>query len=50
MRKPNESKPLKYLDLSDEEIEELILKRLKEIKYLLQEILKVLKEAGGVYE
>jgi len=39
---------LKYLNLSDEEVEELIQKRLKEMKKLLKEILEILKEAGGV--
>lgn len=38
---------LKYKDLSDDEIEELLSKRLKEIKELLKEILELLKEAGG---
>lgn len=42
------SEDLKYLNLSDEEIEELIQKRLKEMKRLLKEILEILKEAGGV--
>ncbi len=40
-------KDLKYKDLSDDEVEELLSKRLKEIKELLREILDLLKEAGG---
>ncbi len=35
---------LKYADLSDEEVEELILKRLREIKELLREIRDIFKE------
>lgn len=40
-------KDLKYKDLSDDEVEELLSKRLKQIKELLREILDLLKEAGG---
>jgi uncharacterized protein YutE (UPF0331/DUF86 family) len=39
-------KELKYKDLSDEEVEELIQKRLKEIKNVLTEIKEILQEAG----
>jgi len=37
---------LKYRDLSDDEVEELILKRLREIRGLLEEIKGVLEKAG----
>ncbi len=37
---------LKYLDKSDEEVEEELLKRLREIKELLREIRNIFKEAG----
>ncbi|MEZ0345168.1 MAG: hypothetical protein ABWK01_01275 [Infirmifilum sp.] len=37
---------LKYKDLSDEEVEELILKRLKEIRGLLEEIKTIFQKAG----
>lgn len=40
---------LKYLELSDEEVEELMLKRLKEIKQLLTEIRDILRKAGMGY-
>ncbi len=40
---------LKYLDLSDEEVEELILKRLREIKQVLSEIRDILRRAGIGY-
>lgn len=40
---------LKYLDLSDEEVEELILKRLREIKQVLSEIRDILRRAGVGY-
>jgi uncharacterized protein YutE (UPF0331/DUF86 family) len=39
-------KELKYKDLSDEEVEELIQKRLREIKNVLSEIKEILQEAG----
>ncbi|AGT35484.1 MAG: hypothetical protein QXX32_02090 [Thermofilum sp.] len=39
-------KELKYKDLSDEEVEELIQKRLREIKNVLTEIKEILQEAG----
>jgi uncharacterized protein YutE (UPF0331/DUF86 family) len=39
-------KELKYKDLSDEEVEELIQKRLREIKNVLMEIKEILQEAG----
>jgi uncharacterized protein YutE (UPF0331/DUF86 family) len=39
-------KELKYKDLSDEEVEELIRKRLREIKNVLMEIKEILQEAG----
>jgi uncharacterized protein YutE (UPF0331/DUF86 family) len=41
------SRELKYADLSDEEVEQLILKRLKEVKKLLEEIRDILKRVGG---
>lgn len=37
---------LKYKDLSDDEVEELILKRLKEIRALLEEIKTIFEKAG----
>ena len=40
---------LRYLELSDEEVEELILRRLKEIKQLLAEIRDILRKAGMEY-
>jgi len=39
-------KELKYKDLSDEEVEELIQKRLREIKKVLTEIKEILQESG----
>ncbi len=44
----NDSRTLKYVKLTDEEVEELIMARLKEIRKLLEEIVKELKEAGGL--
>ena len=41
------SKELKYADLSYEEVELLIMKRIKEMNELLREIRDLLKEAGG---
>jgi len=41
------SRELKYAELSDEEIEQLILQRLREIRKLLEEIREILKRAGG---
>ncbi len=41
-----EEKP-KYADLSDEEVEELLLKRLREMKELLREVKDLLKQIGG---
>ncbi|MCD6563743.1 MAG: hypothetical protein J7K23_07525 [Thermoproteales archaeon] len=38
---------LKYANLSDEEVEELLLKRLREMKELLREIRDLLKSIGG---
>jgi len=38
---------LKYADLSDEEVEELLLKRLREMKELLREVRDLLKQIGG---
>jgi len=40
------NKKLKYLELSDEEVEELIRERLSEMKQLLKEIRDILREAG----
>lgn len=40
---------LKYVELSDEEVEQLILQRLREIKELLREVRDVLKKASGEY-
>jgi len=40
-------KELKYADLSDEEVERLIQKRLEEIKELLKEIRDIFRKAGG---
>ncbi|WP_263971738.1 hypothetical protein [Infirmifilum lucidum] len=37
---------LKYVELSDEEVEEMVLKRLKEVKALLEEIKAIFKQAG----
>ena len=45
-----ERQKLKYLNLSDDEVDELILRKLKEINSILKEILRIFKEAGGVYE
>ncbi|MGB9709272.1 MAG: hypothetical protein ACP5II_03595 [Infirmifilum sp.] len=39
-------KELKYVELSDEEVEELVLKRLKEIRELLEEIKRIFEKAG----
>jgi uncharacterized protein YutE (UPF0331/DUF86 family) len=41
------SRELKYADLSDEEVEQLILQRLREIRKLLEEIRDILRKAGG---
>jgi len=41
------SRELKYVDLSDEEVEQLILQRLREIRKLLEEIREILRRAGG---
>jgi predicted nuclease of predicted toxin-antitoxin system len=41
------SQALKYVDLSDEEVEQLILQRLREIRKLLEEIRDILRKAGG---
>jgi len=41
---------LRYLDLSDEEVEELILRRLREIKQVLSEIRDILRRAGVGHE
>lgn len=38
---------LKYVDLSDEEVEELLLRRLREMKALLREIRDLLRQIGG---
>ena len=38
---------LKYADLSDEEVEELLLKRLRDMKELLREVRDLLKQIGG---
>ena len=38
---------LKYADLSDEEVEELLLRRLREMKELLREVRDLLKQIGG---
>ncbi|GEM_PF-373892 len=46
-RESTKEKKLKYADLSDSEVEELIMKRLREMKELLKEIRDILKEAGG---
>ena len=40
------NKDLKYKDLSDEEVEELIIKRLAEIKSLLNRIKALLNNMG----
>jgi len=37
---------LKYAEVSDEEVEEMLLKRLKEIRSLLEEIKTIFKQAG----
>jgi len=37
---------LKYAEASDEEVEEMLLKRLKEIRSLLEEIKTIFKQAG----
>jgi uncharacterized protein YutE (UPF0331/DUF86 family) len=42
------SRELKYADLSDEEVEQLILQRLREIRKLLEEIRDILRKAGGL--
>jgi len=42
-----EEKELKYLDLSDEEVELRILERLREMKQVLREIRDLLKSMGG---
>ena len=41
-------KDLKYADLSEDEVEELVFQRLKEIKKILIEIRDLLHEAGGL--
>jgi hypothetical protein len=41
------SRELKYVGLSDEEVEQLILQRLREIRKLLEEIRDILRKAGG---
>ena len=41
------SEKLKYADLSDEEVEELLFKCLAEMKELLREIRDILREMGG---
>jgi len=46
-REGTDERKLKYADLSDSEVEELIMKRLREMKELLREIRDLLKEAGG---
>lgn len=38
---------LKYLEASDEEVEEKLLAQLREMKQLLKEIRDLLREAGG---
>ena len=38
-----ESRKLKYLDVEDDYVEEMIVKRLKEIRDLLKEIREILK-------
>lgn len=38
---------LKYADLSDEEVEELLLRRLREMRELLREVRDLLKQIGG---
>lgn len=38
---------LRYADLPDEEVEQLILQRLREIKELLREVRDVLKKGAG---
>lgn len=42
----SEKEKPKYADLSDEEVEELIRKRLREIKDVLSDIKRILEEAG----
>ena len=42
------NRKLKYLDKSDEEVDEEILKRLKEIRKSLEEVRDLLKKIGGV--
>ncbi|ABL78235.1 hypothetical protein [Thermofilum pendens] len=42
----SEKEKPKYVDLSDEEVEELIRKRLREIKDVLSDIKQILEEAG----
>jgi len=42
------SRKLKYLDKSDEEVDEEILRRLREIRRTLEEIRDLLKKIGGV--
>ncbi len=46
--KDNQEVKLKYINLSDEEIEELIMARVREMKELLREIRDLLKMAGGL--
>lgn len=43
------SEELRYASLSDEEVEQLLLQRLREIKELLREIRDVLRKAGAAY-
>lgn len=41
---------LKYAALPDEEVDQLIMQRLREIKELLREIRDLLRKAGADYE
>ena len=41
------SSEAKYSKLSDEEVEELLMRRLREIKELLKEIKELLKKVSG---
>jgi len=38
---------LKYVDFPDEEVEQLLLQRLREIRRLLEEIRDILRRAGA---
>ncbi len=48
MREKPQKVRLKYASLPDEEVEELLLARIREVKRLLREILDLLRAMGGM--